>query len=68
MGSPVPPPAVKAMAARQAAEVTQKVYLGVVNNVVTREEARNIIDLAGGGDILSGTTPGDGPGTDDKQQ
>ena len=34
--------------AREAAEVIQKIYLGVVNDVVTRDEARSIIDRSGG--------------------
>jgi len=36
-----------AQAAREAAEVVQKVYLGVVNNVVDRHEARDLVRRAG---------------------
>lgn len=35
--------------ARAISEIIQKIYLGVTNNVVTREEAREIINRAGAG-------------------
>jgi phage portal protein BeeE len=35
--------------ARELAEIIQKIYLGVVNDVITRDEARRIINQAGGG-------------------
>jgi hypothetical protein len=38
------------------AEVVQKVYLGVVNGVITREEARKIINDAGGDLSVTGGT------------
>jgi len=34
--------------AREIAELIQKIYLGVVNDVITRDEARDIINRAGG--------------------
>jgi hypothetical protein len=35
--------------ARELAEIIQKIYLGVANDVITRDEARRIINQAGGG-------------------
>lgn len=41
--------------AREVAELVQKVYLGVVNNVLTAEEARSLLNRAGAG--LTGPAP-----------
>ena len=38
----------EASQARELAEIIQKIYLGVANDVVSRDEARAIINQAGG--------------------
>ena len=43
---------------REIAEIIQKIYLGVVNGVISAEEARRIINEAGAG--LTGAPPTEG--------